>query len=250
MKINFVFIIGLLFFACKPEEAPVSETITIEFQHRWGSQSITAEDLESTVFPLSATNGISITRLRYLISEIVLVRKNGEEQLLKDYHLVALNSSESLVLQTQEQFPLGDYTQLRFRFGFQKSKNAEGAYPDLNAASWNVPAQLGGGYHYLQLDGKYGPSDRSAAQPFNFHMIAAADISGVEPRVEDTSFLVDLGPVTLSAAGRFTLVMDVSKWFKDPILWDFDQWSINLMPNFEAQQAMHQNGKNVFQLQQ
>ena len=44
---------------------------------------------------------------------------------------------------------------IEFVFGFKNEQNIPSAYPDLNAASWNVPMQLGGGYHYMQFDGKF-----------------------------------------------------------------------------------------------
>ena len=52
------------------------------------------------------------------------------------------------------QVPAGDY-KLSFVFGFTDTENVDGGYPDLNTASFNVPAMLGGGYHFMQFDGKY-----------------------------------------------------------------------------------------------
>ena len=49
----------------------------------------------------------------------------------------------------------GEYTRVTFRFGFSENNNIDGAYTDLNTADFNVPEFLGGGYHYMQFDGKY-----------------------------------------------------------------------------------------------
>ena len=62
----------------------------------------------------------------------------------------------------------------------QTPQNTDGAYPDLNSASWNVPPMLGGGYHYMQLDGKFINNIENEAG-YNFHAIRAADNPGPNP---------------------------------------------------------------------
>ena len=69
--------------------------------------------------------------------------------------------------------PVGDY-KLSFVFGFTDTENVDGSYPDLNTASFNVPGMLGGGYHFMQFDGKYRDIT-SVEAPFNYHVISAID---------------------------------------------------------------------------
>jgi hypothetical protein len=42
--------------------------------------------------------------------------------------------------------------------------------------------------------------------------------------------------------------MNVAEWFKAPYLWDLNIWNSMLMPNFDAQVKMYDNGQNVFSL--
>ena len=42
--------------------------------------------------------------------------------------------------------------------------------------------------------------------------------------------------------------MNIAEWFKNPNIWDLNQRNTVLMPNFEAQLLMSQNGKSVFSL--
>jgi hypothetical protein len=40
--------------------------------------------------------------------------------------------------------------------------------------------------------------------------------------------------------------MNIAEWFKNPNLWDLNVLNTVLMPNFDAQKMMSENGRNVF----
>ena len=42
--------------------------------------------------------------------------------------------------------------------------------------------------------------------------------------------------------------MDISEWFKNPNIWNLNELNTMLMPNFEAQKIIKQNGVSVFSL--
>ena len=42
--------------------------------------------------------------------------------------------------------------------------------------------------------------------------------------------------------------MNIAEWFKNPNTWDLNILNTVLMPNFEAQKLMQENGKTVFSL--
>ena len=42
--------------------------------------------------------------------------------------------------------------------------------------------------------------------------------------------------------------MNIAEWFKNTYQWDLTQWNNMLMPNFQAQLKMNENGQNVFSL--
>jgi hypothetical protein len=128
-------------------------------------------------------------------------------------------------------------------------KNIDGAYTDLNSASFNVPlAALGGGYHYMQFDGKYTNGTVTDA-PFNYHNIRAVN-PGMPPVFpnQETYINVDLGPTTITKNTSFEIKMNVAEWFKTPNTWDLNTLNQVLMPNASAQKLMNENGQNVFSL--
>jgi hypothetical protein len=42
--------------------------------------------------------------------------------------------------------------------------------------------------------------------------------------------------------------MNIAEWFKNPTIWDLNELNTVLMPNFNAQKLMSENGKSVFSL--
>ncbi|WGH74400.1 hypothetical protein P8625_09785 [Tenacibaculum tangerinum] len=141
--------------------------------------------------------------------------------------------------------PEGFY-KLSFTFGFNDDDNKSGIYPDLNTADWNVPDIIGGGYHFMQLDGNFKDSN-GKEQPYAFHVIRAYDTA--KNVTEDTSINIETSPFQLKNDATIEIKMNVAGWFKNPNNWDLREKSVNLMVDFEAQKTMFENGKSgVFSL--
>jgi hypothetical protein len=246
MKIFKTFLILLLLISCnknKSELEPV--TVHINFSHHWDNMSITKSDFNTIKFTNAVGNQLSIERLRYLISNIELTTGNQVLQ-LKPYHLIDLENEQSLHLLSNTKIPVGEYN-LSFTFGFTDADNKDGVYQDLNTVNFNVPSMLGGGYHFMQFDGKY--QGATSINNFNYHVIRAVDRSNPSNVVfQDTSFKVELGSVLVQEGSAIKVKMNVSEWFKNPHNWDLNVLNTVLMPNFNAQVLMNANGKNVFSL--
>jgi hypothetical protein len=244
-------IIICLFFAlnsCSQDRdislSPVA--ITLNFSHSWGGIEITNADFNELKFTNENEQDLSIERLRYLISEISLTHESGVVTVLDEYNLVDLTNTKGLSFTTSETILPGDYTSVSFRFGFSNEYNIDGAYPDLNTTNFNVPAALGGGYHFMQFDGKYRDIT-SVEAPFNYHVISAIDPSNTnDPK--DTSFSLNIGAATIGGNTNIQIEMDVSEWFKNPTMWNLNEYDINLMGNYDVQLLMNQNGSSVFSL--
>ena len=157
---------------------------------RSNGTEITNDDFNQLKFTNENGQVLSIERLRYLISEVSLTHESGEETVLNDYNLVDLTNNEGMSFRTSEGVLPGEYSAVTFRFGFKRADNADGAYPDLNTANFNVPAPLGGGYHFMQFDGKY-TNTTSLEAPFNYHVISAIDPTNVNDAV-DTSYTLNI----------------------------------------------------------
>ena len=229
------------------DELP-SVAVTFDFSHHWDGQEVTGNDLNTVQFTNANGEQLSIELLRYLVSDITLENENGEVITLDDYNLVDLTRGTGLSYTTEEVIPIGTYTNVSFTFGFDNEDNEDGVYLDLNSASWNVPMVLGGGYHYMQLEGRF-VSGNSVETGYQYHAIRAVDNSGTEQRFQDTFFTVDLGPITIAEGTQVEVGMNIAEWFKNPNQWDLNVLGSMLMPNFNAQVMISQNGQGVFALE-
>lgn len=223
--------------------------ITLNFMHSWDGTPVTNADFNTIKFTNAFGNQLSIERLRYLISKITFTTSNNEVLELQGYNLVDVTNNENLSYMPSTTIPNRNYKNVSFTFGFDNEDNyVVNGYADLNSASFNVPAMLGGGYHYMQFDGKF-INTANAEQGFNYHAIRAADNPGANPTFpQDTFFTVNLGPVDISSNSNLNIEMNIAQWFKSPNTWDLNVLNQGLMPNSAAQIMMFENGQNVFSL--
>ena len=243
------FIITLM--ACQSDEQTIKSeaTISFNFSHNWDGTIVTNSGFNNIQYTNAHGETLSIEKLRYLISKMTFHKSNGEKIVLDGYHLVDVNNGTNLSFSSKTLIPTGNYSNVSFLFGFDNEDNISGAYTDLNSASWNVPETLGGGYHYMQLEGKY-INTLNEQTGYAYHAIRAADNSDPDNIIfQDTFIEVNLGSVIISNDTSFNIEMNIAEWFKNPNTWDLNILYNSLMPNFNAQVMMYENGQNVFSLE-
>tara|TARA_B100000767_G_scaffold148805_1_gene140128 strand:+ start:5179 stop:5913 length:735 start_codon:yes stop_codon:yes gene_type:complete len=232
-----LFIIAFLFSSCSNTDENIS--ITLKFTQNWNAEPVTNQDFNEFKFTTENGTKVSVERLRYLVSNISIIGDTN-------HSLIDVGENSETLLTINNLTP-GSY-KLKFVFGFQDADNTDGIYQDLNTASFNVPGMLGGGYHYMQFDGKYKNSSNQDSN-FNYHTIRAVDRTNPANLIlEDTSFEVDLGTVIITNNAEIEIKMNIAEWFKNPNTWDLNELNTVLMPNFEAQKMMSENGRSVFSL--
>lgn len=249
-KITSILFICLLFVSCSEDNDDTVSQVntTFNFTHNWDGTTVTNADFNTIQYTNANGEELSIEKLRYLISKITFQNSNGETFILDGYNLVDVTNNTNLSFSSTTTIPTGDYTKVFFTFGFNNEDNYDNNYTDLNSASWNVPAMLGGGYHYMQLEGKF--IDNTITETgFAYHAIRAVDNSGATQEFENTFFTVNFGATTITNDAIFNIEMNIAEWFKNPNTWDLNVLNSVLMPNFNAQIMMYQNGQNVFRLE-
>jgi hypothetical protein len=219
---------------------------TFTFTHNWDGVPVTNSDFNELNYTNDNGDVLSIERLRYLISDITFRTSSNENLVLRGYNLVDVTNANNLSFTSQTVIPTGSYN-VSFTFGFNNEDNSQN-YTDLNSESFNVPDNLGGGYHYMQLDGKFINSNLDE-QGYNYHAIRAVDNPGPNPTFpQDTFIRVNLGVMTITNATEIEVKMNIAEWFKEPNRWDLNEFNQALMPNSAAQIMMYENGQNVFSL--
>ncbi len=242
--ISLTFIIG-----CNDnDDSPVTEVSpTFNFTHNWDGEPIQNSDYENTTYVNENGESLTLSKLVYLISDITFRDAEGNTFSAGDYNLVDARQEMNLTFTPDVSIQEGTYN-ISFTFGFNDEDNA-GDYQDLNTADggvWVVPMMLGGGYHYMKLEGKYTNVETipESEVGFAYHTIRANDNSTDPITLQDTSFIVDLGEVIVSDGTEIEIQMNVAEWFKNPNTWNLYELYMMLMPNFQAQILMSQNGQS------
>jgi hypothetical protein len=233
--------------SCSYDEVvlPVAEhtesNITFNFTHHFDGIPITAANFNQFNFVTANGDTISITKLRYLVSDMRLYKTDGDSVMMGGYNLVDLtnNTGMSYAPGLSE---LGGFAGIGFNFGFDTTDNA-GNYVDLNSASWNWPMMIGGGYHNMQFEGKYKVNGIDSL--FAYHNGTASNM-GMH---EQNHISVKLPGIALNEQNVvIEIKMNLAEWFRTPNTWDLDTYHSALMMNYTAQKLMQANGYNVFTL--
>lgn len=248
-KIIYLLCLLVLLFSCSDDDITSTDvSLTLDFTHNWDGTAIMGVN---NALDYTNANGenLSIERLRYLISNVTLSRQGFADIVLNGYNLVDLGEGTGLSYTPSTVVTPGTYD-VSFTFGFNNADNQSGIYTDLNSATWNVPDMMGGGYHYMQLEGKFTNS-LNVDTGYAYHAIRAVDNPGMNPTFpQDTFFTVNLGSITLTSDKTIEVKANLAEWFKNPNTWDLNILNNMLMPNSAAQIMMHANGQNVFSLAQ
>ena len=248
MKKLGVLLIGIMaFISCTEDKIQFPEVnTTYTFSQNWDGTPVTKDDFSKIIFTNANGEKQSIERLRYLISRVTLTSVTGISTTMKGYQLVDVSIDSTANFKPVTKIPLGTY-KLSITFGFNQEDNTRGTHKDLNTASWNVPNSLGNGYHYMQLDGKYLDATNMEAN-YNYHSIRAVNLTGSQIAFGKTHFIAELGEVKIDGATNIEIKMNIAEWFKNPHTWDLNKLNTVLMPNYDAQKMMSDNGKNAFSL--
>ena len=76
----------------------------------------------------------------------------------------------------------------------------------------------------------------------------ARDQRTTPPTFENNHFIAQPGNsmITIRSDFSFDIVMNIEQWYEDPVEWDFNVWNFPVMPVYDAQKALNQNGPSVF----
>ena len=197
-----------------------------------------------------AENRFLITEIQWFISKMELQdERDNWIPLEPRIFYIDTNIPESHTLRIAS-IPVGKYKTLRFVFGLDEEDNRTGLFSDPPEANMFWPEPLGGGYHYMKLNGKYLNENEQLA-PLNIHL-------GIGQNEDKTEFYQNYFSVALpidltiseSAENQLDLTMIVDNWFRNPNLYDFNEFGSAIMQNQAAQQTLKENGADVFMCEQ
>ncbi len=227
MRLFGLIIFSFIFFnSCETEDG-----IQIEIHFR---QFVNQNQLElhNMIYENEASNLYSVEKLSYVISDLTLYFQNGESMFLDDYYFIDLNNQNSLEIKNIDIPSL--CVSVSFTYGFSQNHNVTDAYLNdpnnfHNLMLW--PTTLGGGYHYMKLEGEY--LDNYGEQKFyNTHT------GGLYGNDYSMSYLFDFD--ASENQSKIYIDMNINNIYNDPI-YDFNYYGSAIMSSEEAQSVIQVN---------
>ena len=176
----------------------------------------------------------NIQTLKYLISDITLHSDDNINITLDEVHFVDVSSEATLILESNE-IANYNYNSISFNFGLDSIKNITDLF--LNESffpSFVWPEMMGGGYHYMQLEGQFNDS--------SFYNTHTGGTNGM-----DYSFRKSF-PIALELSNNpneIHINMEIANWYENPH--SVTLTSNGIMGNPNTQIILRENGiEDVF----
>jgi hypothetical protein len=245
--------IGLMT-ACTKDggEQTLPGKLTLHFEHRLDGAPVVFDQM---IYKNQAENQYLVNEIQYFISDVTLHRSDGTSLVLdawEDIHYIDSDLENTRTYALSDDIVPGTYESITFTFGINAEKNKSLMFVNPPESLMFWPELLGGGYHYMKLNGKWLDT-LGQVSPFNFHL-GIGQIYISYPNIIDhyvqNYFTVDPGcgdlTITAGETREITLVMNVENWFQSPNIYNHDDWGGDIMQNQEAMHLACENGRDVF----
>jgi hypothetical protein len=245
-KILSTLVLMSFFLSCnekKEDPTPVStNTVVFNLDHTVDGSGVVYNDMR---YVNAAGNKYSIMTLRYYISDVTFHKYNGEKVKIDTFHYRDIDNLETRSMVIKD-VPDGEYTYISFVFGLPPDKNISFGLPptqEHNNMEW--PEPMGGGYHYMKLEGRYEKSNGDMGS-YNTHTGRLKTMGGT---VYENFIEVELpySAITVNKNNwEIQLLMNINEWYCKPYNYCIETFGPAIMGNQEAQQTLKENGRSVF----
>jgi len=170
-KIIFFVLISMLAVSCKDDDPLETTSIDMSFANTINSQNI---ELNTGVYQTTLGESYSINELKYIISNILFIKEDGEifTYPVEDSYFLIDEEVPSSKIITLENIPVANYKKIEFGIGIDQSN-----YP-LNGVDNFVPTaeesqmlwSWSAGYIFFKIEGNYSSTGGQPDDDFLFHI--------------------------------------------------------------------------------
>lgn len=204
--------------------------------------------LDTCLYQNAAGNLFEVNDVQFFISHVMLETTSGETVEITDnqgVHYADIRIPTTLSWHISDEIPAGGYKSITFVFGLEGAQNTTGFFPNPPENNMSWPDILGGGYHYMKINGRWIDA-AGVRQPFNLHTGKIASNNGFADNTFTVTLPLEQFTVGKNSGSELALQMNVNAWFTNPYLFDFNEFGGSIMQNREAQLLLQANGHNVF----
>ena len=206
--------------------------------------------LDTCMYQNAAGNLYEVNDVQFFISHVRLETTSGEIIEIADnqgIHYTDIRIPGTLSWEIADVLPADEYKSITFVFGLEGEQNTTGYFPNPPENNMSWPDMIGGGYHYMKINGRWIDPD-GVRQPFNLHSGKIATDSGFADNTFTVTLPLSQFAIIHKETTELTLQMNVNAWFTNPYLFDFNVFGGSIMQNREAQEVLRANGGDVFEV--
>ena len=224
--------ITLLLFGCK-QDAATFGNINIQLTHKVDTQVF---EFNAMNYTCAAGYTYKISRFQYYLSGFALKDSKGNLITSKKVFYVDAQQ-EATQLISLAGMPLGSYTDIYFYIGLDTAQNKSNALDaTIENANMSWPDAMGGGYHFLKLEGYYTGNSGNAGFAMHLGKNGNAVPIHIEKKFE----------IQPNQQPLLSLNMNLNEWLKNPEVYDFAADGSYSMNNDSAMKKLYRNGVDVF----
>ena len=234
MKKLVIFLIPLLFSCAKDQKTDPQPTgvITISLNHKANGQTAL---FDTIMYQIPSGFDLSLTRWEYYLSGFSFMDESGKVVYSKkDAHYVNGRYADTWDI-VFTGVPTGHIKKVKFSIGLIEEINISGGLPNTPeniGMAW--PDVMGGGYHFMKLEGHFQKTPPSAG--YAMHM----GDNGYQVHLEfPLEFNLTTEGINIEAD------IDAMQWFTNPYNFDFDIDGNYTMGIPELMQKLTDNGSTV-----
>jgi hypothetical protein len=245
----FILLMLMLSVACKKRD--MTGALKIDFTFSWNGHNYTVADLDAVadsggtyIFDsIRSGNIVNLSGIQCFVSEISLVDENGNAVVIKNTpHYVNMLIPATLSWTSERFVPAGVYDSIVFYFGLLPEDNVDGRFIDPPESNMFWPPTMGGGYHFMMVDGRWKNGEDRSLDTFNtfgLH-VGGGNAKAVRLSFPQRIFMTEDNIIQKN----FNMALD--KWFNVEPFWDFNVYGGAIMQDTVAQRVLMDRVGKVF----
>lgn len=232
-----VLLAALSVLSCQKEvQSPASTTVALRVH-------VDGQDLygDTLLYRNDAGERYTVSRLEFYLSDFRFY--HGGMLVCADTGIHYLQASPGRTARFKLPCTLeGDFDRVTFLLGIDSTRNIHGALPNtLENQHMFWPAPMGGGYHFLKLEGHFQVEDSDPLLGYALHIGTNVCVIPVDLRH------VRLHPEP--GSGVLQLSMNLNAWFRYPEPYAFGAQGAYSMGNMAAMSRLARNGAYTLQFE-